>query len=708
MGAEFGVAEARSSRTGRWVMYEPNGREAFVDYLAAQGRHGDAIVELVKICEDDDFASPSGKSRHQLWMRLCDLCAAHPEAAPRSLDVDALIRSGLARFTDEVGKLWCKLADYYIRLGDFEDARDVYEEAVTTVVTVRDFSLAFDAYAQFEESVIAAKMKLLEDGGGDSEEEAPPDIGTFSATDELDLELRLARLERLMTRRPLLLSSVVLRQNPHNVKEWHARRRRRPLRPYGDAVKTVDPARATGKVESLWIAFARYYEDRGDLANARVVFDKAARRTFAARTTSLPLLRCLGALPRPRGVAGHARGARAAYDRCLELKVATPAIVLNYARMLDDAGYHEASFGAYERGVALFRWPHVRELWSAYLGAFVARFGGSKLERARDLYEQALRKAPPSDAAKLYAAPDEAQFDAYALYAAKVERAFGAAKRCPSEAAVAATADGDATRMCLKFAALERALGEVDRARRARARRAVRRPEPRRPLLGDGRDRGAPRNEDTFRDMLRVKRSVETARSGAVYAADNLLKTDMPVMTDAEARAKLDGGGAGDDAGRGVKRGADEGGAAETEMEALERQAARIVDAAAAAPQAKAADPNEIDLDDDDDDDEGEGTLVGLAVKPIPAAVRLRRGPARRGGGRRRRGEALLSTKAPPCMAPLEALERRRRVAVDERGEAPDRADDVVDVRLVDDAAAPKLAELPRGPAAQERDAARP
>ena len=707
--SEFGVVEAAVIAHRRWVMYEPNGREAFVDYLVAQGKHGDAIVELVKICEDDDFASPSGKSRHQLWMRLCDLCAAHPEAAPRSLDVDALIRSGLARFTDEVGKLWCKLADYYIRLGDFEDARDVYEEAVTTVVTVRDFSLAFDAYAQFEESVIAAKMKLLEDGGGDSEDEdAPPDIGTFRVTDELDLELRLARLERLMTRRPLLLSSVVLRQNPHNVKEWHARAALVADDPpeaiacYGDAVKTVDPARATGKVESLWIAFARYYEDRGDLANARVVFDKACAADFRG-ADDLAAVYCAWAEMELRGghhdaaldvarracveppaLARRRRGggggaaaaadrvhrnpkvwalyldleeslgtleeARAAYDRCLELKVATPAIVLNYARMLDDAGYHEASFGAYERGVALFRWPHVRELWSAYLGAFVARFGGAKLERARDLYEQALRKAPPADAAKLYvdyakleethglarraaavyeraaqAAPDEAQFDAYALYAAKVERAFGAAKARPVyEAAVAALRrDGDVTRMCLKFAALERALGEVDRARGVLAHGA----QFADPNLDDHywatwRDFEVHHgNEDTFRDMLRVKRSVETARSGAVYAADNLLKTDMPVMTDAEARAKLDGGAAGDDAGRGVKRGADEGGAAETEMEALERQAARIVDAAAAAPQAKAADPNEIDLDDDDDDDEGEGPLVGLAVKPIPAAV---------------------------------------------------------------------------------------
>ena len=35
--------------------------------------------------------------------------------------------------------------------------------------------------------------------------------------------MRLARLERLMARRPLLLSSVLLRQNPHNVDEWHKR-----------------------------------------------------------------------------------------------------------------------------------------------------------------------------------------------------------------------------------------------------------------------------------------------------------------------------------------------------------------------------------------------------------------------------------------------------------------------------------------------------
>lgn len=51
----------------------------------------------------------------------------------RSLNVDAIIRSGLARFSDEVGPLWCKLADFYIRSGAFERARDVFEEAINSV-----------------------------------------------------------------------------------------------------------------------------------------------------------------------------------------------------------------------------------------------------------------------------------------------------------------------------------------------------------------------------------------------------------------------------------------------------------------------------------------------------------------------------------------------------------------------------------------------
>ena len=41
----------------------------------------------------------------------------------------------------EVGRLWNALADHFIRLNQFEKARDVCEEGMMSVTTVRDFSL---------------------------------------------------------------------------------------------------------------------------------------------------------------------------------------------------------------------------------------------------------------------------------------------------------------------------------------------------------------------------------------------------------------------------------------------------------------------------------------------------------------------------------------------------------------------------------------
>lgn len=79
------------------------------------------------------------------------------------------------------------------------------------VTTVRDFTQVFDAYAQFEEFSLSKRMEEVSKLSSPSEE------------DDVELELRLARFEHLMERRLLLLNSVLLRQNPHNVQEWHKR-----------------------------------------------------------------------------------------------------------------------------------------------------------------------------------------------------------------------------------------------------------------------------------------------------------------------------------------------------------------------------------------------------------------------------------------------------------------------------------------------------
>jgi len=211
----------------RYMKLFPENAEEYVEYVSEAGRLDEAAVVLAKVVNDDNFISQNGKSKHQLWNELCELISNNPDKI-HSLNVDAIIRGlfnsflhtdsviillqgGLRRYTDQLGHLWNSLANYYVRSGLFDRARDIYEEAIQTVTTVRDFTQVFDAYAQFEELSLSKRMEEV------SKLTEPSD------DDNIDLELRLARFENLMERRLLLLNSVLLRQNPHNVSEWHKR-----------------------------------------------------------------------------------------------------------------------------------------------------------------------------------------------------------------------------------------------------------------------------------------------------------------------------------------------------------------------------------------------------------------------------------------------------------------------------------------------------
>ena len=70
----------------------------------------------------------------------------------------------------------------------------MYEEGITTVLTVRDFTQIFDAYAEFEESLLSAAMEEIE--------EAEDDLVN-------DVDLRLARFEALMDRRPQIATKCI-------------------------------------------------------------------------------------------------------------------------------------------------------------------------------------------------------------------------------------------------------------------------------------------------------------------------------------------------------------------------------------------------------------------------------------------------------------------------------------------------------------------
>ena len=604
----------------RFMMFDSTQREEYVDYLLGAGQFDEAAQQLAVIVNDSEFKSLKGRTKHDLWMQLCSLLSQHPEHI-KGIEAEPVIRSGLRQFSDEVGRLWCALADYHIRLGHFERARDIYEEGCQTVLTVRDFSMIFDAYTKFEETMVTAKMEMADDSDDDeSDDDGLADLDE----DADDVELRLQRLAHLMDRRPILLSSVLLRQNPHNVNEWIKRvglfaeqDPAKAIRAYTEACKTVDPRKAVGRLNKLWCDFARFYEKHGDVANARVIFQKATEVPFKA-TDDLASVWCewgemelrngapqeaLRVLqqgvqepPRRRGqrkagkpssvqgrvhtsvklwsfyldveeAYGTLDTAKAAYDRCMELKVATPALVLNYARMLEERSYFEESFRVYEKGVALFTFPHVKEIWLQYLTKFVDRYGGRKLERARDLFEQAVDGVPEDDALVFYALYAEleekhglirhmmAVFDrataavgekdkyrVFLRYIRKAEEFYGVTRtREIYERAVEVLPDHQVKDICLRFAEMERQLGEIDRARAVFV-HASQFCDPRTVVtfwkqwhdfeIAHG-------NEDTFRDMLRLKRSVQAQYSQVNYMVADMINEVKPTLTDAQAMAEV-------------------------------------------------------------------------------------------------------------------------------------------------------------------------
>ena len=49
-----------------------------------------------------------------------------------------------------------KLSDYFIRLGQFERARETLEKALNSIDSAKEFGLIFNAYCKFEEEMINA------------------------------------------------------------------------------------------------------------------------------------------------------------------------------------------------------------------------------------------------------------------------------------------------------------------------------------------------------------------------------------------------------------------------------------------------------------------------------------------------------------------------------------------------------------------------
>jgi len=661
----------------RYMQVHPEDAEDFIELLVQVGLYTEAVRNYITILNNPRFTSKQGKGHYELWSEMVDLIVEHATEVETGhetgIDVERIIRSGIERFADQRGKLWCGLATYWTKRGNFEKARDVFEEGITTVMTVRDFSLVFDTYTEFEESIIGALMEVAA---------TRAEKGVVDEAADFDLDIRMMRFEHLMDRRGFLLNDVLLRQDPNNVIEWEKRvalwgeNKQEVVKTYTDAIAAIHPKKAVGPFHQLWANYAKFYEAGGDLRNARIIMEKAVKVPFKsvaeladmwiewaemelrnenfddavrimAKAVQAPKRSTVDYFdetlsPQQRvhkswklwsfyvdlvESVGTLEETKKIYERIFELRIATPQTVVNYANLMEEHKYFEESFKIYERGLDLFSYPVAFELWNLYLTKAVDR--KISIERLRDLFEQAVEDCPPRFAKVIYlmygnleeerglarhamriyeratrAVADEDRADMFNFYITKSASNFGLPSTRPIyERAIAALPDNEARDMCLKFADMEKRLGEIDRARA---------------IYGHASQFCDPRtnpgfwskweqfevqhgNEDTFKEMLRIKRSVQ-----AQYNTDvNFIASQALARSQAQKRAEEEGGGAS----------GGEGGDVDQEvvdaMEQLERQArapAGFV-ASSEAPKGnvlpsqpvQVSNPDAIDLDDMDE-----------------------------------------------------------------------------------------------------------
>eukprot|EP01117_Protostelium_nocturnum_P018956 TRINITY_DN805_c0_g1_i2.p1 TRINITY_DN805_c0_g1~~TRINITY_DN805_c0_g1_i2.p1 ORF type:complete len:352 (+),score=124.01 TRINITY_DN805_c0_g1_i2:497-1552(+) len=336
---------------------------------------------------------------------------------------------------------------------------------------------------------------------------------------------------------------------------------------------------------------------------------------------------------------------KAVYEKMIDVKAATPQCIVNYASFLEENRYFEESFKAFEKGVSIFKFPHNFDIWITYLTKFVERYGGRKIERARELFEQAITSIPASDVKVIYilyanleekyglarramavydratsAVPDADKLAMFTLYISRATEFFGVIKtREIYEKAIEVLPDKMSRKMCLRLIELERRLGEVDRAR-AVFTHCSQFCDPRSDTLFWQKWKDFEQNHgnrDTYTELLRIKRSVEAQYSASInfmaaeVIAGNIMKAPQQTFVSSGGNTMSD----------------------------LEKAT-------------KAANPEEISLDDEEDESETEKEHEALNFESVsvPSSV------IERNVGESVEKESFIERK----MGALEKLKRKR------------------------------------------------
>ena len=441
----------------RYLKLNQDAKEDFFYFMVELKEFNCACKLIIEILNDDMFYSKKGKSKYDYWLLLCEIIETYPDHMD-DIDCENVIRHGLKKYTDEVGRLWVALANYYIKMGVFGKARDIFEEALESISTARDFTLVFDAYLTFEESVVSKNMEseFNENNGDDiimnnidnemiineafqqlniNDIKSNNEIPFANNNDNNNTDYKILRILNLLERRSFLLSSTLIRQNPNNVKEWLKRINLYKdyssiISTYEKAIQTISPQNASGKLSQIYISYASFYESYDDILKMNEIFYRGCNVSYKQPeenitiwclwveshlkyhnySTAYNLIKTVCTSKKYSHYnhsiklwnlyvdleqnIGTIEKVKAVYNKMIEMKIANVQTIFNYCSFLEKHNYFEETFRVYEQAIDFFTWPSLYDIWLIYIKKFIKRYKGDKIERVRDMYIQITDNCP--------------------------------------------------------------------------------------------------------------------------------------------------------------------------------------------------------------------------------------------------------------------------------------------------------------------------
>ena len=467
----------------RYMKINPDIKEDYIDFLISTSHFEEAIKLIIDILNDDMFYSKKNRTQYNYWMFLCQIIEKFPEIA-KKFDVENIIRHGINKYSEEIGRLWVALGNFFIKMKCFNKAREIFEEALENVLTVRDFTLVFNTYLKFEEELAKSgfddfdndnynndyfnnenfdnennnmdidiediknnlkdafiELKIKNEEGElienktDKENNNLENENDMKLTYEEKLNFKFLRLNNLLERRPLMLCLTKLRQNPNNVKEWIqkislCKNYESTIESYEEAINTIIPENAYGNLSELYLNYANYYEQYGEIDKMNNIYYKGCNINYNKIHENIEMW-CLwvekqlnfrnynDAYIIIKTVCtnkkysrynkslilwslyvdleinfGNEDNVKLIYDKMIELKIANIQTIFNYCSFLEKKNFYEETFRIYEQGIFYFQWPGLYDLWLVYITKFIDRYKGKKIERIRDMYNEIIKQCP--------------------------------------------------------------------------------------------------------------------------------------------------------------------------------------------------------------------------------------------------------------------------------------------------------------------------